>query len=151
MNENDNISYNENNNKFNLKTKPVKGPNGEIIESSVYLDSDIPMNKVSERPELKKEQLEKMKETIATEIDKTTKAVSYDDLIELAVYNSSDAVREHTKEEIKRRILSGEVKYASAIGNEKSPEQIAYQVLSDLERTRREYLQSVAQSKGNVR
>ena len=146
-----NDMYNDNNNTYNLKTNPVKGPNGEIIEPSVYLDSEVPVNKVSKSPELTKEQLEKMKETIATEIDKTTKAVSYDDLIEVAVYNSSDAVREQAKEEIKRRILSGEVKYGFAIGREKTPEQVAFQVLDNLERTRREYLQSVAQSKGNVR
>lgn len=146
-----NDMYNDNNNTYNLKTNPVKGPNGEIIEPSVYLDSEVPVNKVRKSPELTKEQLEKMKETIATEIDKTTKAVSYDDLIEVAVYNSSDAVREQAKEEIKRRILSGEVKYDFAIGHEKTPEQVAFQVLDDLERTRREYLQSVAQSKGNVR
>lgn len=146
-----NDMYNDNNNTYNLKTNPVKGPNGEIIEPSVYLDSEVPVNKVRKSPELTKEQLEKMKETIATEIDKTTKAFSYDDLIEVAVYNSSDAVREQAKEEIKRRILSGEVKYDFAIGHEKTPEQVAFQVLDDLERTRREYLQSVAQSKGNVR
>ena len=146
-----NDMYNDNNNTYNLKTNPVKGPNGEIIEPSVYLDSEVPVNKVRKSPELTKEQLEKMKETIATEIDKTTKAVSYDDLIEVAVYNSSDAVREQAKEEIKRRILSGEVKYDFAIGHEKTPEQVAFQVLDDLERTRRKYLQSVAQSKGNVR
>ena len=146
-----NDMYNDNNNTYNLKTNPVKGPNGEIIEPSVYLDSEVQVNKVRKSPELTKEQLEKMKETIATEIDKTTKAVSYDDLIEVAVYNSSDAVREQAKEEIKRRILSGEVKYGFAIGHEKTPEQVAFQVLDDLERTRREYLQSVAQSKGNVR
>ena len=146
-----NDMYNDNNNTYNLKTNPVKGPNGEIIEPSVYLDSEVPVNKVRKSPELTKEQLEKMKETIATEIDKTTKAVSYDDLIEVAVYNSSDAVREQAKEEIKRRILSGEVKYDFVIGHEKTPEQVVFQVLDDLERTRREYLQSVAQSKGNVR
>ena len=146
-----NDMYNDNNNTYNLKTNPVKGPNGEIIEPSVYLDSEVPVNKVRKSPELTKEQLEKMKETIATEIDKTTKAFSYDDLIEVAVYNSSDAVREQAKEEIKRRILSGEVKYDFAIGHEKTPEQVAFQVLDDLERTRRKYLQSVAQSKGNVR
>lgn len=146
-----NDMYNDNNNTYNLKTNPVKGPNGEIIEPSVYLDSEVPVNKISKSPELTKEQLEKMKETIATEIEKTTRAVSYDDLIEVAVYNSSDAVREQAKEEIKRRILSGEVKYDFAIGHEKTPEQVAFQVLDDLERTRREYLQSVAQSKGNVR
>ena len=146
-----NDMYNDNNNTYNLKTNPVKGPNGEIIEPSVYLDSEVPVNKVRKSPELTKEQLEKMKETIATEIDKTTKAVSYDDLIEVAVYNSSEAVREQAKEEIKRRILSGEVKYDFAIGHEKTPEQVAFQVLDDLERTRTEDLQSVAQSKGNVR
>lgn len=150
MNEKENIQFIINNN-YNLKTNTIKGPNGEIIEPSVYLDSDITMNKVSESPELTKDQLEKMKETLATEINKTTKAVSYDDLIEVAVYNSSDAVREQAKEEIRRRILSGEVKYGFAIGHEKTPEQVAFQVLDNLESTRREYLQSVAQSKGNVR
>ncbi len=150
MNEKENIQFIISNN-YNLKTNTIKGPNGEIVEPSVYLDSDIPMNKVSESPELTKDQLEKMKETLATEINKTTKAVSYDDLIEVAVYNSSDAVREQAKEEIRRRILSGEVKYDFAIGHEKTPEQVAFQVLDNLESTRREYLQSVAQSKGNVR
>lgn len=150
MNEKENIQFIISNN-YNLKTNTIKGPNGEIVEPSVYLDSDIPMNKVSESPELTKDQLEKMKETLATEINKTTKAVSYDDLIEVAVYNSSDAVREQAKEEIRSRILSGEVKYGFAIGHEKTPEQVAFQVLDNLESTRREYLQSVAQSKGNVR
>ena len=150
MNEKENIRFIISNN-YNLKTNTIKGPNGEIVEPSVYLDSDIPMNKVSESPELTKDQLEKMKETLATEINKTTKAVSYDDLIEVAVYNSSDAVREQAKEEIRRRILSGEVKYDFAIGHEKTSEQVAFQVLDNLESTRREYLQSVAQSKGNVR
>ena len=143
MNEKENIQFIISNN-YNLKTNTIKGPNGEIVEPSVYLDSDIPMNKVSESPELTKDQLEKMKETLATEINKTTKAVSYDDLIEVAV-------REQAKEEIRRRILSGEVKYDFAIGHEKTPEQVAFQVLDNLESTRREYLQSVAQSKGNVR
>ena len=61
-----NDMYNDNNNTYNLKTNPVKGPNGEIIEPSVYLDSEVPVNKVRKSPELTKEQLEKMKETIAT-------------------------------------------------------------------------------------
>lgn len=153
MNGNDNNTYIDNTNTFNLKTIPVKDSDGNILEPSVYLDSDVPMNKVNdgESPELTKEQLEKMKETIATEIDKTTKSVTYDDLINVAVYNSSDAVREQTKEEIKRRILSGEVKYGTAFGHEKTPEQVAFQVLDNLERTRREYLQSVAQSKGHTK
>lgn len=153
MYENDNNTYIDNTNTFNLKTMPVKDSEGNILEPSVYLDSDVSMNKVNDgkSPELTKEQLEKMKETIATEIDKTTKLVSYDDLIEVAVYNSSDAVREQAKEEIKRRIISGEVKYAFAIGHEKTPEQVAFQVLDNLDRTRREYLQSVDKNKGHTR
>lgn len=148
MNENDNNTYNDNNNKFNLKTNPIKGPNGEIIEPSVYLDSDVPRNVVEESPELTKEQLQKMKETIATEIDKTTQALSYKDLREAAIYNSSDSVREQAKEEIKRRILSGEVSFGAS---DESLEQTVIGVLSYIEDQRREYLQSVAKSKGNTR
>ena len=149
MNGNDNNTYIDNTNTFNLKTMPVKDSEGNILEPSVYLDSDIPMNKINdgESPELTKEQLERMKETIATEIDKTTKSVSYDDLVKDAVYNSSDGVREQAKEEIKRRILSGELKFD--FEHEITPEQVAFKILDHLERNRREYLQSVAQSKGH--
>lgn len=150
MNHNENIQYNINNN-YNLKTKPIKGVNGEIIEPSTYLDSNAPINKVGEDTKLTKEQLEEMKEKLATEIDKTTKAVSYDDLLEVAVYNSSDAVREQAREEIKRRILSGKMLYPSYEEIGKSKEDIAYIILDEIDRKRREYLQSVAQSKGNVR
>lgn len=148
MNGNDNNMYNDNSNTYNLKTNSVIGPNGEIIEPSVYLDSDISMNKVSESSELTKEQLEKMKETITTEIDKTTKEVSYDDLVEVAIYNSSDAVRKQAKEEIRRRIISGEVLYPSS---DVTFEYLASRILNDIDEKRREYLRSVAQSKGNVR
>ncbi len=77
MYENDNNTYIDNTNTFNLKTMPVKDSEGNILEPSVYLDSDVSMNKVNDgkSPELTKEQLEKMKETIATEIDKTTRVL----------------------------------------------------------------------------
>ena len=151
MNGNDNTSYNDNTNTFNLKTMPVKDTDGNILEPSVYLDSDVPMNKVdesSETSELTKEQLERMKETITTEIAKTTKEVSYNDLVEIATYNSSDTVREQAKAEIKRRIISGEV-------FEPSPdvtfEHLALGILNYIDDERREYLQRVARSKGNVK
>ena len=151
MNENGNNTYADNTNTFNLKTMPVKDSEGNILEPSIYLDSDVPMNKVGETgetPELTKEQLEKMKETIATEIDKTTKKVSYDDLVKIATYDSSDAVREQAKKEIERRILAGEVyDYSPDV----TFEHLAFSVLNRIDIDRREYLQSVARSKGNVK
>ena len=149
MNQENDINYSDNINKFKLKTNSVKDSNGDIIESSVYLDSEIPMNRVGETPELTKEEMEKMKETLSTEIDKTTKSVPYDDLIEIAVKNLSDSVREHAKKEIRRRIISGEVKYK--YGDEINLEAVANQIIYDLEKTRIDYLRSVAKSKGNVR
>ena len=109
------------------------------------------MNVIGETPEFSKEQLKDLKAKLQSEIDKTTKKVPYDDLIEASIYNSSDAVREHAKEEIERRILSGEVKYVYAAGIEKTPEQTASKVLNDLAIKRMEYLQSVSQSKGNAK
>ena len=147
-----NYFYNNDDKKiFTLKTNPIKDAEGNIIEPARYLDAEQPMNVIGETPEFSKEQLKDLKAKLQSEIDKTTKKVPYDDLIEASIYNSSDAVREHAKEEIERRILSGEVKYVYAAGIEKTPEQTASKVLNDLAIKRMEYLQSVSQSKGNAK
>lgn len=65
----------DNTNTFNLKRNSVIDPNGEILEPSVYLDSSAPIDKVnaSESSTLTKEQLEKLRKTKTTEIDKQQK------------------------------------------------------------------------------
>lgn len=150
MNHNENIQYNISNN-YNLEKKPFKGVNGEMIEPSTYVDSNVPINKVEEDTKFTKEQLEEMKKNLATEIEKTTKSIDYDDLIKEATYNSNDVVRKLAKEEIKRRILSGEMSYPGYERVGKSKEDIAYIILDKIDRERREYLQLATQNKGNVR
>ena len=143
MNENDNnIYFIDKTLKYQLKTEPVKDSEGNIIKHAFYLDSDVSMNEANT-----KDQLEK----IATEIDEAIKSVPYDTLIDVAIYNSSDDVSEQAKKEIKRRIVSGELKNNFAIGHEKVPELAAFLVLDILDKIRSKYLQSVDENKGHTR
>lgn len=72
MNDDKDIIYNDNRNIYNLKTNPVIGPNGEIIEPAKYLDVEPIMNKLGDESELTTEQLKELKAKIRSGIEKTS-------------------------------------------------------------------------------
>lgn len=134
-----NIIYNDNRNIYNLKTKSIKGPNGEIIEPARYLDAEPIMNKLGDESELTKEQLKELKAKLQSGIEKTSTSLTYDDLMQNYITSSSEQIREFALEELKKRI------------DTLSKDELYNQIVDYWNKRRREYLQSVAQSKGNVR